>query len=172
VLDRLDCWVDTRFEGARRSRAMVELMVYFSNLGTYSLIWLGVGLIGLATLPPQQRLMIAFLVAVPAEYILTNGLVKSIFRRRRPLDPLQCEWTAQLKGPRTSSFPSGHSSAAALAVAALVPVGLLGGVAAFLAAGIVLSRLFLRLHHFTDVVGGLVWGALLGLLIRDLAGVG
>ncbi|MFV1991245.1 MAG: phosphatase PAP2 family protein, partial [Acidimicrobiales bacterium] len=65
--------------------------------------------------------------------------------------------------PLTSSFPSGHASAAMMAAAVLsyrrpVLTPLFYGIGGIVAT----SRAYVRIHHASDVVGGLVLGAVLG----------
>lgn len=106
---------------------------------------------------------ITFLVAVPGG-ILLNALVKEVIHRPRPhFDDLVLTLT-------TYSFPSGHAAAATLFygfLAAYVIVHLrawrrrvLVGFIAFLAVVLVaLSRIYLRVHYLSDVLGGMSEGA-------------
>ena len=73
-----------------------------------------------------------------------------------------------VREPRTSSFPSGHTLAAFCSAAVLSRPGDRRG-NAFLygsAALIGVSRIHLRHHHASDVVGGVVIGTALGLAVR------
>ncbi len=73
-----------------------------------------------------------------------------------------------VREPMTSSFPSGHSSAASFAATMLTAWdGKRLGAVWFTLAGIVgTSRAYVRIHHASDVVDGLVVGRLLGLIGR------
>ena len=73
-----------------------------------------------------------------------------------------------LRQPLTSSFPSGHASAAFTA-AALLSDGSGAKPLFYAVAGIVaLSRVHVRIHHASDVVGGVAVGLVLGALAKDL----
>jgi undecaprenyl-diphosphatase len=108
-----------------------------------------------------SRWIIPFLLAVMiGEGILTN-VVKELLARARPtLNP-----TAHLLGP---SFPSGHTAtAAAFWAAAALLLGrgrsqrahaLLAGGAVAIAIAVACSRVFLDVHWFSDVLGGLALG--------------
>lgn len=164
---KVDHHVDAALGHVRTSVGLVRLMVRLSNLGTYSIIWLAAGVAAYAATPSHRTTLAVFIAAVPLEFALTNGPVKALFRRvRPPIVPREA-----LRLPRTSSFPSGHSSAASMAVVALASTGLPGLGAAVVGGLIALSRVFLRLHHASDVVGGLLWGLFLGILVRILASV-
>jgi len=108
-----------------------------------------------------SRWIIPFLLAVMVgEGVLTN-VVKELLARARPtLNP-----TAHLLGP---SFPSGHTAtAAAFWAAAALLMGrgrgqrahaLLAGGAVAIAIAVACSRVFLDVHWFSDVLGGLALG--------------
>ncbi len=97
------------------------------------------------------------------ESVLVNGLVKLGFRRQRPENtearPLP------LRVPRTSSFPSGHASAAFFA-ATLLSKGPTGFIYYVLATVIASSRVYVKIHHPSDVVAGAVLGAVLGTVVK------
>ena len=126
------------------------------------MIWLVGAAMGLV-FGSDTRGFALFLLFITTEWVITNGPVKLLFRRERPDNtdvlPMIPLW---LHPPRSSSFPSGHSSAASFATViwwAWSPVtGLICGALALLMG---LSRLVLRAHHPTDVAAGLAWGALL-----------
>jgi len=95
-----------------------------------------------------------------------NQGMKRLFRRTRPT-PSGDERFA-LRTPLTSSFPSGHASAATFAAVTLIgwdgpkSVPLWGT----LAATIAISRPYVRIHHASDIVGGVVAGAALAAAAR------
>jgi len=76
-----------------------------------------------------------------------------------------------VRTPSTSSFPSGHASSATFAV--IVLAGFTGWPVAwlFVAVGAVvaLSRVVVRIHHMSDIIGGVAVGALLGLIARTVS---
>jgi undecaprenyl-diphosphatase len=107
-------------------------------------------------------------VTMGAESALVNGPVKSVFGRLRPATDDSTHHPHRLRRPRTTSFPSGHASAAFTAAALLSdgssrPVRwAVNGVAAVVAA----SRVHVRIHHASDVVAGAVLGVALGAVAR------
>ena len=165
----LDERVDRACNRSRSSRVARALMVQLSNLGVYSAVWFSIGVAGILTFGARTYEWYVFTAAVPIEFVLTNGIVKRQFRRGRPLSAFVDLEVPGLRRPRTSSFPSGHSSAGAMAAVALLGNGWVSMVAAAVALLIASSRVFLRLHYASDVLGGLVWGGLLGWVVRLLA---
>ena len=74
----------------------------------------------------------------------------------------------EVRQPRTSSFPSGHASSATFAAALLAPRTYQPVTALiWLAAGTVAtSRAYVRIHHASDVVAGVVTGGILVAITR------
>jgi undecaprenyl-diphosphatase len=101
--------------------------------------------------------------ALGIESILVNQGIKRLFRRARPVH--NGDRPLHLRTPLTSSFPSGHASSAFCAAAILTgqqpswwPLWYL------LAIVVAASRIHVRIHHASDVAGGVVVGTALGLL--------
>jgi undecaprenyl-diphosphatase len=114
----------------------------------------------------RRRLPLAFAAAAAATGIasLVVHFLKLAFDRARPpvADP---DLGSLVAIPGNPSFPSGHSAtafAAATAIAILCPR--LRVAVLILAAGVALSRVYLRVHFPLDIVAGGVLGAALGAL--------
>jgi undecaprenyl-diphosphatase len=166
---RFDERVEVRVERLRGHRVLDRLFYAASELGEWSLIWFLIGLLQ-ALLPGRDPLSVLRLAVIMGiESGLVNGPIKQLFRRSRPA------WTSDeprphhLRIPVTSSFPSGHASAAFCAAVVLTAGGdPLWPVYFVVAAVVAFSRCFGRIHHASDVVGGVVVGVLLGLLANHL----
>jgi membrane-associated phospholipid phosphatase len=111
---------------------------------------------------PSKALPLFMLVVVAGQFALSNG-VKYVVERARPD-------ISRLTGFSGTSFPSGHSTAAAATLAAIalittrhrsrrVKIGA-AAIAAGLAVVVAATRVFLGVHWFTDVFAGLLvgWG--------------
>ena len=153
------------------SQGLVTAAAALSAAGRYSLLWLGAAAFGVA-LGSDRAGFATFLVVIVGEWVLTNGPFKLVFRRERPDNSdVQAMLPSWLHPPRSSSFPSGHSSAAAFATVIWWAYSPLAGVAAALVALLMgLSRVVLRAHYPSDVVAGLLWGAALAGLSLALFG--
>jgi undecaprenyl-diphosphatase len=105
--------------------------------------------------------------AIAGESIITNGIVKSFFRRVRPeLGQPEGPLPFGMRRPVTSSFPSGHATSAFMAAVLLSEGTHLGPAYFGLAALVSASRVYVRLHHASDVVAGAALGLGLGLVAR------
>lgn len=168
TIARFDRCVDDALEHWRGRRVPDAVFLTASRLGDFSVIW---HLSGIARgLTSDRRAKQAFLLAglLGAESLVVNQGVKRIFGRRRPTvagDP-----RLPVRRPLTSSFPSGHASAAAFA--ATVLTGWDGRRAAPLwwgmAATVATSRVYVRIHHASDIVAGMAVGGALGWGARRL----
>jgi undecaprenyl-diphosphatase len=109
---------------------------------------------------------IALSALLGAESLIVNQGVKRAFKRERPTEAGDDRF--EVRKPSTSSFPSGHASAAAFAATVLTTLdGKKSAPMWFgLAAVVGTSRAFVRIHHASDVIGGAVVGVGLGLLVR------
>lgn len=166
---RFDDAVERRLDRLRGHPALDRLFYAASELGDWSLVWHLVGLLQ-ALLPDRDpRSVLRLSVLLGVESFLVNVCIKQLFRRGRP------EWTSDtprphhLRTPKTSSFPSGHASAAFFAACVLTAGGDPLWPAYFAIAAVVASsRCFVRIHHASDVVGGVVVGVLLGLAANQV----
>ena len=87
------------------------------------------------------------------ESALTNGAVKSLFGRVRPKEYADLAFHHGLRRPITSSFPSGHATAAFCAATLLG-----GGPGWYGGAAVAATRVYVRLHHASDVLAGAAFG--------------
>ena len=99
-----------------------------------------------------------------AESALVNGPVKTLFRRHRPA--WEQERPRRLRRPRTSSFPSGHASSAFTAAGVLSQGDPLWPLYYAIAAVVASSRVYVKIHHPSDVVAGALLGVALARLVR------
>jgi undecaprenyl-diphosphatase len=96
--------------------------------------------------------------------VVVNGAVKSVFKRERPV--VQVPRPHKLRVPLTTSFPSGHSSAAVVAALLLAERSRRKPLWYAVALLVASSRVYVRIHHASDVLGGLALGAVLGTVAR------
>jgi undecaprenyl-diphosphatase len=164
AVDRLDDTIDAWWDRFR-DRPLIDRMYYTaSEAADFSLVWHALGVV-YAIIEDDPMIAVGISGALGIESALVNGPVKSLFRRSRPVQDVPRPHN--LRQPKTTSFPSGHASAAMVAAALLSRHA--GGAAWYAAASIVAtSRIHVRIHHASDVAGGLVIGAVLGEAARRI----
>lgn len=161
-VDRLDDAVDAWWDRLRGHAAIDRVYYAASEAADFSVLWHTAGVIQ-AIVEDDPKIAIGLSAALGIESALVNGPVKSMFKRSRPVQDVPRPH--KLRQPKTSSFPSGHASAAMVA-AAILSRGP-GGAAWYAVAGLVAtSRIHVRIHHASDVVGGAIVGAALGAVAR------
>jgi undecaprenyl-diphosphatase len=166
---RVDEAVDEWFEAHLRGRRYADLVMYSASAaGDHGVIWLA--LAGLQAARRREgdwrRPLFRAVAGLAFESALVNGPVKWMFRRTRPLQDLPRP--RHLRQPRTSSFPSGHATAAFFGAALLRdddPMWPLYYAAALIIAA---SRVHVRIHHASDVIGGIAFGVVLGEVVRKM----
>ncbi|CAB4664904.1 unannotated protein [freshwater metagenome] len=153
---------DRILEPLRNNKASVALFGFASTIGDFSIVWHAVGL--LRSIGSIERLQqaLALSIALGIESLIVNQGIKRLFRRERPTT--SGDERFEVRTPSTSSFPSGHASSATFAAIILssftgFPLVILWCSIALIVA---LSRVVVRIHHLSDIVGGIVTGAILG----------
>jgi len=167
TVERFDEVVDGRLERVRGHPVLDRVFTTASHVGDFSLIWHSINLLlGIRDRNPRRVVTFAGLIAL--ESLVVNQGVKRLFRRTRPTTT--GDDRLEVRQPRTSSFPSGHASSATFAAALLAPRTHQPVTAlVYLAAGTVAtSRAYVRIHHASDVVAGVITGGLLVALTRRL----
>jgi len=125
-----------------------------------------VGLGWCADLRCRRAFPLVALAATVSFFIATalNAIIKELVDRSRP--PLTVDVDALVAVPASSSFPSGHAMSAfatCAAVALLAPR--LRWPVLSLAAVIAVSRAYLGVHFWLDVLAGAAFGLVIGLLV-------
>jgi membrane-associated phospholipid phosphatase len=148
-----------------RSPALDGLVYRISSAADHSLLWHFCAVGRSLVRDGDLNYAVRFGAAMSVESVVTNGVIKSFFRRRRPADFADVDFSYGLRRPLTSSFPSGHAAAGFCAAT------LLGGGPWYLAATAVAgTRVYVRLHHASDVAAGAALGLVLGLVMKRFVG--
>jgi len=167
-IDQFDERADALLEMLRGHQFTDRLFSTASHVGDFSMIWHAIGLVrGLVKGRPDQVIVLAALLG--AESLAVNQGVKRLFRRERPT--MVGDDRLPVRQPSTSSFPSGHASSATFAAVILMSWDgrRLGSLWLSIAAIVGISRAYVRIHHASDVVGGAIVGAVLGMAGRRIA---
>jgi len=160
LVARFDDAVDQAFDLLRGNPIADRVFYAATELGDFGLIWVLIGatqgLRGDRQLARAGRLAATLAV----ESVLVNGVIKSLFKRERPVS--QEPRPYKMRMPLTTSFPSGHSSTAVVAAMVLSEGNSWWPLYAAVAALVASSRVYVRIHHASDVVGGLATGLVIG----------
>ncbi|HWE67445.1 MAG TPA: phosphatase PAP2 family protein [Acidimicrobiales bacterium] len=159
-----DAAVDAAFAPLRGRPRVDRAAALVSNLADYGFVWVVLATWKGRRRGPGRRRAVLALGTAGVSSLLVSRAAKAAVERQRPEEHL----TARVRTPTSSSFPSGHTLAAFCTAVVLAEteaqtaayVGFAGAVAA--------SRVHLRAHHPSDVVGGAVIGSLLGVVLRPL----
>jgi len=156
--------VDVLFDEARGHPVFDRVMYGASEVGDFSLLWHMIGLARGLTSDERADEAIRLSVILAGESLLVNGVIKSFFRRRRPI------WDQprafRIRRPRSSSFPSGHASAAFTAATILSEGSRMWPLYYGAAAVVASSRTYVKIHHASDVVAGVATGLVIGRVAR------
>ena len=166
---RFDAAVDRAVEPLRGNPVADRLFYSLTELADFSLIW---HVLGFARALPARGTdgdrrageAVELSVVLGVESLVVNQGIKRLFRRERPVH--DGDRPHRLRTPLTSSFPSGHASAAFCAAAVLSRDRRLTVPAFGLATLVAASRVHVRIHHASDVVGGAAVGLAIGALAR------
>jgi undecaprenyl-diphosphatase len=137
-----------------------------SSAADHGLLWLSIGSLRSAR-RRDPEIVLRLGAILGTESALTNGPIKACFRRVRPTpdDADRGPLPYGMHRPITSSFPSGHAASAFTAATVLA-----GGPATpllfTLAAAVAASRVYVRMHHLSDVVVGAALGVAIGSVAR------
>jgi undecaprenyl-diphosphatase len=169
-VDAFDERVDRAFDRIRGRPALDRAYYLASELGDFSLIWQLIGAArGLrADRDPDETIRLALILLT--ESVLVNQGVKRLVNRDRPIH--ESVRPHRLRTPRSSSFPSGHASAAFTAAGIMSEDDALRPLYYALAAFVATSRIYVRIHHASDVVAGALLGVVLARLARQLRPAG
>ena len=168
LVEALDARADEVFARWRGNGLADRLFYTASALGDFGLLWLALGLIRvLRSRPGDTRAGLRAIVATGIESVVVNAGLKSVFRRRRPR-PVEAH-PLPFRQPLTSSFPSGHATAAFCASTLLAEDEPSSPLYYGLALVVAMSRIHTKIHHASDVAGGVAIGLVLGRFARRIA---
>lgn len=151
-----------RLHDAIYSPTMDKIMVTVTTTGNLGAVWIFISLILLAS-DTRRQFGYTMLIALILCITIGNLIIKNTVRRNRPF--FHKNYKLLIKQPWDYSFPSGHTLSSFAATTVLFCFNPnVGMIALVYACMIALSRLYLRVHFFTDVFVSMILGTGLGLL--------
>jgi membrane-associated phospholipid phosphatase len=156
--------IDAAFEPLRGRPRVDRTAAVVSNMADYGLVWVVLALIKARRRGPARRRTVLALGAAGVSSMVVNRAAKSMVGRERPEEHLD----APVRTPSSSSFPSGHTLAAFCTAFVLAESDLETAAYVGFAGAVAVSRVHLRAHHPSDVLGGAAIGSVLGLGLRPV----
>lgn len=163
---RFDLEAEHAFDRLRGNPAADRVFYAASELGDFGLVWVLLGTVKGLRKSDDLAGAVRMIALMGAESVLVNGIIKSFFRRTRP--PWEVERPLRVRRPLTSSFPSGHATSATSAAIILSKDDELWPLYVAIAAVVATSRIYVKIHHASDVAGGVALGVVLGIIGRRL----
>ncbi|HVN50339.1 MAG TPA: phosphatase PAP2 family protein [Acidimicrobiales bacterium] len=161
---RFDQAVDLAFDRLRGNPVADRIFYGATELGDFGLIWVLIGATRALGGDRHIRRATRLTATLAVESVVVNGFVKSLFKRERPVS--QEPRPYKMRMPLTTSFPSGHASTAVVAAILLSEGSSLWPLYWGVAGVVATSRVYVRIHHASDVVGGLATGLVIGTAAR------
>jgi undecaprenyl-diphosphatase len=157
---------DKRVEGVVapwRGRPLADRVFYTASaLGDFGLLWVVFALLrALRGGRLNERAALRAVAATGIESVLVNVGLKALLPRARPEE--QPDHPLPVRQPLSSSFPSGHATAAFCGATLLADADpLLAPLYYSCAAVVAMSRVHVGMHHASDVAAGIGVGLVLG----------
>lgn len=141
------------------------IMTLITKLGNAGFIWIIISLI-LISNKKYRKVGILTLIAIATNYLIGDIIIKHIVERSRPF-LVDTSIYPLVKAPTSYSFPSGHagSSFAAATILGIYFKKFRPYIYIF-ALLLAFSRIYVRVHFFTDVLVGAVLGTVVALLVN------
>ncbi|MFB0920797.1 MAG: phosphatase PAP2 family protein [Oscillospiraceae bacterium] len=140
-----------------RTPILTAILVFFSRIGDFGLVWIFVGLI---LLIPDKTRRGGFdvLICLLAAYVVNDLVLKLLFERVRPYEVIS-GLKVLVPSESSYSFPSGHANSSfASALALTLAFGRKGALAYIPAVLIAGSRCYVGVHYPSDVLAGMIVG--------------
>jgi undecaprenyl-diphosphatase len=148
-----------------RIHALDGVMVALSVIGRGGRVWIGLGLVLLATGRLKWRRLAELFAALALATVTVDYVLKPLVDRHRPFTSTPSVSVLDAR-PSDPSFPSGHAGnafAGATVLAQALPAW--QPVWWTLAALIAFSRVYVGVHYPADVIGGAATGAACAIVV-------
>lgn len=141
-----------------------RIMPWITSLGKMGIVWIVIAAAMIVSRKYRKQ-GIVLLAALAVGVLVGNLLLKNIVARPRPCW-LDTSVHLLVSKPTDYSFPSGHTLSSAIGATVLMFTDRrLGAAAIVLACLIAFSRIYLFVHFPSDIIGGAVIGAAIGVIV-------
>lgn len=147
-----------------KNRILDKVMPFVTALGNLGMIWIILAILMMRK-ADYRKIGIIVLVTLAFTTFMGEGIIKHIVKRKRPFIGKKNK-ELLIKEPSSFSFPSGHTASSfAVAVVFLKSNSNISTVIVLIALSIAFSRLYLKVHYPSDVIGGIILGLICGGII-------
>ena len=151
-------YINSHFQHKR----LDPLMKFFTYLGNLGLLWIGISILFILR-HESRKTGIILICSLLMTTILGEGIIKHIVKRKRPFIKMNICDQLIIGTPSTYSFPSGHTASSFAASAVFLAINSRISIIIVLIATLIgFSRIYLKVHYVSDVIGGAVLGLLCG----------
>ncbi len=150
------------FFGNIQTPVLNEFMIFISALGNSGIVWIVLSVIFLI-FKKTRRAGATMAIALLIGLLICNLTIKPLVARPRPF--AEHELALLIKQPSEFSFPSGHSvSSLGAGMSAFITLRKRGIPLLLLGIFIAISRLYLQVHYFSDVLVGCLLGCIFAVI--------
>ncbi|MEE0955683.1 MAG: phosphatase PAP2 family protein [Eubacterium sp.] len=151
-----------------RTKFLDTFMPIITRLGNAGIVWFGI-IFFMFFVPRMRMSAVSGFLAIAIDAALCNLIVKPLVDRPRPFSVKDIT-ELLIHAPKDPSFPSGHTSASFAVTFALFFTGSGFWIPCLVLAILIgVSRMYLYVHYFTDVLIGAMIGIVCGAVGSALA---
>lgn len=168
-IEKLDIFIAGFVSSFLNTPFLDDVMVFVTHLADSGAVWIVTGAL-LLCFKKTRRCGFVMLLSLLCAFLISEYVIKPIFMRPRPFEVLE---NIRLIIPRPSgaSFPSSHTTTSFASAMVLFKFDKSYGIyALILAFFIAISRVYLGVHFFTDILIGALLGTVIGFISYKLGG--
>lgn len=167
IITQIDISIMLWIQEYLRSPLMDSIMLFFTRIGDLLALWIFIIFI-ILLLKKEKRNAIQLALSLVVTFIISEVLLKNMIKRPRPFVE-NSQLPSLIEQPNTYSFPSSHSSTSFAVATSLTFINRIWGLVAYpIAILIAFSRVYLNVHHPSDVIVGMLVGTLVSFIINKL----
>ena len=146
------------------------IMYGITCLGNAGILWIliAIAFLAIPIFKKDRKIGLSIAIALILSLIMCNGIMKNLWARVRPfnVDTTFENLYGVFNGINDWSFPSGHTASSFAAATVFIRTDMrLTYLIVVIAILISFSRLYLRVHYLSDVIGGIILGVFSGTIV-------